>query len=378
MLDEIDKLGRDFRGDPSSALLEILDPEQNVRFRDNYLDLPFDLSKVLFITTCNSVDTIPRPLLDRMEIVRLPGYSEEEKEEIAKRYLLPKQLSHAGLDAERCHIGDDVVRYLIRRYTREAGVRQLERSLAKLIRKVALEFAEGSTKSVDIHHDQLAAMLGPPPFPSDMTRRDLPPGVSAGLAWTEVGGEVLYVEAARRPGRSDLTLTGHLGDVMQESAKAALTCVWSRATDLDVDPIELEKSGIHVHVPSGAVPKDGPSAGVTIVTALASLMTGYAVRSDTAMTGEITITGLILPVAGIKEKLLAARRVGMTHIILPKENEKDLIDLPKLIRRDLTITLVERVEELWACAIPELADLLRQAPASGTSRARLATSAPLR
>jgi len=363
MLDEIDKLGRDFRGDPASALLEILDPEQNVHFRDNYLDLPFDLSKVLFITTCNTIDTIPGPLLDRMEVVRLPGYTEEEKEQIALRYLLPRQLAHAGLDGERCSITPETVRHIIRHYTREAGVRQVERALAKIIRKVALRFADGETQPVHVGVDALLELLGSP-RPVDTMRRDPPPGVAAGLAWTEVGGEVLYVEAAKRTGREQLVLTGHLGDVMQESAKAALTCVMSRVEQLHLDSADLEKHGFHVHVPSGAVPKDGPSAGVTICTALASLLTGHPVRSDTAMTGEITITGLVLPVAGIKEKLLAARRIGITRIILPKENEKDLREVGEDILANMTITLVERIEDVWAQAIPELKDLMSGPPSS--------------
>lgn len=361
MLDEVDKLGRDFRGDPASALLEILDPEQNVSFRDNYLDLPFDLSKVLFITTCNTLDTVPRPLLDRMEVVRLPGYSEEEKEAIARRYLLPRQLKNAALEDRGFTLSDGALRLIIRRYTREAGVRQLERSLARLVRKVALEIAEnGVTKKLAVDEPEVMEMLGPPPHMGDLARRDLPPGVATGLAWTEAGGEVLYVEAAKRPGSAELTLTGQLGGVMQESAKAALTCVWSRTGALDVSVSELEKVGMHIHVPSGAVPKDGPSAGVTIVTAIASLVTGHATRADTAMTGEITITGLVLPVGGVKEKLLAARRVGICRVILPKENESDLADIDERILRDMEMLFVERVEQVWGHAIPELERLLRR------------------
>jgi ATP-dependent Lon protease len=361
MLDEIDKIGRDFRGDPTSALLEILDPEQNNAFRDNYLDLPFDLSKVLFITTCNTLDTVPRPLLDRMEVVRLPGYGEEEKEQIAERFLLPRQLANAGLDEATFAISDDLLPFLIRRYTREAGVRQLERCIARLIRKVALDVAEHGGKRVVVTPAEASAMLGPPPHVGDLLRDELPVGVAAGLAWTEAGGEVLYVEAAKRPGTSDLTLTGHLGDVMQESAKAAVTCVWSRIDALSLARDALQKVGLHVHVPSGAVPKDGPSAGVAIVTALASLMTGHPARPDTAMTGEITITGLVLPVGAIKEKLLAARRAGLHRVILPKENESDLADVDEHVLHDLTIVFAERIEHVWAEAIPGLGRLTRAA-----------------
>jgi ATP-dependent Lon protease len=355
MLDEVDKLGSDFRGDPASALLEVLDPEQNVRFRDNYLDVPFDLSKVLFITTCNTLDSIPRPLLDRMEVVRLPGYSDEDKEIIAERYLIPRQIANAGLSRERFALEPGVVRLLIRRYTREAGVRQLERSIGRLARKVALRITEGHGNDVfHLEVDDIAAMLGPPPHGADLTRRELASGVAAGLAWTEAGGELIYVEAARRPAAHELTLTGQLGDVMQESAKAALTCVLARAESLGVPAEDLKSLGVHVHVPSGAVPKDGPSAGVTIVTALASLMSGQPVRSDTAMSGEITITGLVLPVGGIKEKLLAARRVGMARVVLPRDNASDLADVDPSIVAGLDIVLVDHVEEAWSQAIPGL------------------------
>jgi ATP-dependent Lon protease len=361
MLDEIDKLGRDFHGDPAAALLEVLDPQQNHEFCDNYLDMPFDLSKVMFITTCNTTEGIPRPLLDRMEVIRLPGYSEEDKLQIALSYLLPRQLQHGGLDPERCDIPEETLRYLVRRYTREAGVRQLERTIERLVRKVAMHFAEGRDEAVRVDVPDLAELLGPEPFFADERRLEMPPGVAAGLAWTEAGGEVLYIESVALSGRSEPTLTGQLGDVMQESARAALSCVWSRAAALQIDPARLTKEAPHVHVPSGAVPKDGPSAGVTIATALASLYTGHGVRNDTAMTGEITITGLVLPVGGIKEKILAARRAGMHRIVLPRDNVKDLRDIDAEVLAGMVILPVATIEEVWAEVIPELRLLVGQA-----------------
>src|SRR5450432_46004 len=334
MLDEVDKLGRDFRGDPAAALLEILDPEQNKTFRDNYLDLPFDLSKVLFVTTANALDTIPRPLLDRMELLRLAGYSEEEKLEIAKRYLLPKQLKETGLTEEQCTIPDETVRWITSRYTREAGVRQLERAIGRVARKIALRFAEGNAESSVVRTDDLIEMFGPEPFSQEQARRELPPGVATGLAWTETGGDVLYIEATLLPDGKGLTLTGQLGEVMQESTKAAQSYIWSHAGDFDIDPALFKSSGVHVHVPAGAIPKDGPSAGVTMATALASLYTKLPARSDTAMTGEMTLTGLVLPIGGIKEKVLAARRAGITRIVMPRANQKDLRELPEEVRND--------------------------------------------
>src|SRR5580698_4699411 len=287
MLDEVDKLGRDFRGDPAAALLEVLDPEQNKTFRDNYLDLPFDLSKVLFVTTANSLDTIPAPLLDRMEIIRLSGYSEEEKAQIARRYLLPRQLAHAGLTAEQCNITEEALLKIIGSYTREAGVRRLEQTLGRVIRKVALKFAEGVTTSVTVKVDDVAEMLGPEPITPEMARRELPAGVATGLAWTETGGDVLYIEASLLPNGKDLTITGQLGEVMQESAKTARSYVWAHAVELGIDSAKFLNSGLHIHVPAGAIPKDGPSAGVTMTTALASVYSGIPARSDTAMTGEV-------------------------------------------------------------------------------------------
>jgi ATP-dependent Lon protease len=356
MLDEVDKLGHDFRGDPAHALLEILDPEQNKSFRDNYLDLPFDLSKVLFVTTANALDTIPRPLLDRMEILRLAGYSEEEKLEIAKRYLIPKQLKETGLTAEQCALPDETVRKIISGYTREAGLRRLERAIGGVTRKVALKFAEGAAGPFTVSLDKLSEMLGPEPFNQEEARRDLPPGVATGLAWTETGGDVLYIEGTLLPDGKGLTLTGQLGEVMQESVKAAQSYIWSHAGDFDIDPALFKTSGVHVHVPAGAIPKDGPSAGVTMATALTSLYTKLPARSDVAMTGEITLTGLVLPIGGIKEKVLAARRAGIHTVIMPKANQKDLRDLPEEVRKEMEFIFAQRVEDVLQTAIPQLAE----------------------
>jgi ATP-dependent Lon protease len=356
MLDEVDKLGHDFRGDPAAALLEILDPAQNFSFRDNYLDLPFDLSKVFFITTANTLDTIPQPLLDRMEVLRLAGYSEEEKLQIARRYLFPRQLAEAGLNADQVVVPDDTLRRIIRRYTREAGVRQLERALGRLIRKVALRFAEGQAEAVTVRPEDLPDMLGPERFFLEQIRQKLPPGVATGLAWTEAGGDVLYVEATLLPNGRGLTLTGQLGKVMQESATAAQSYVWSHADELGIDRKLFRRSGVHIHVPAGAVPKDGPSAGVAIAAALASLYTNSPIRTDTAMTGEVTLTGLVLPVGGIKEKVLAAHRAGIRQVILPKENEKDLRDVPETVRRELKFVFAERMHDVLASALPKFTE----------------------
>ncbi len=356
MLDEVDKLGHDFRGDPAHALLEILDPEQNKSFRDNYLDLPFDLSKVLFVTTANALDTIPQPLLDRMEVIRLAGYSEEEKLEIAKKYLIPKQLKETGLTAEQCVLPDETVRKIISGYTREAGLRRLERAIGRVTRKVALKFAEGATGPVTVTLEELTEMLGPEPFNQEEARRDLPPGVATGLAWTEAGGDVLYIEATLLPDGKGLTLTGQLGEVMQESVKAAQSYIWSHAANFDIDPALFKTSGVHVHVPAGAIPKDGPSAGVTMATALTSLYTKLPARSDVAMTGEITLTGLVLPIGGIKEKVLAARRAGIRTVIMPKANQKDLRDLPDEVRKEMEFIFASRVEEVLRTAIPSLSE----------------------
>jgi ATP-dependent Lon protease len=353
MLDEVDKLGQDFRGDPAAALLEILDPEQNSNFRDNYLDLPFDLSKLFFITAANTVDTIPRALLDRMEVLRLPGYSNLEKKEIAERYLLPRQYKQTGLAPEKCRLSPEALEAVISRYTREAGVRQLERSIASLFRKAALGFAEDSAHAaVDVTPANLPDLLGPAPFFEEAVRKNPVPGVATGLAWTEAGGEVIYVECAILPDSEGLTLTGQLGTVMQESAKAAHTYIWSHAEKWGIEKKLLHKAGVHIHVPAGAVPKDGPSAGVTMAAALASLYKKLPVRDDTAMTGEVTLTGLVLPVGGIKEKVLAAHRSGVKRVILPKENEKDLKELPDHVRGAIEFVLVDRIEEVLAAAIP--------------------------
>ncbi len=356
MLDEVDKLGRDFRGDPASALLEILDPEQNNTFRDNYLDLPFDLSKVFFITTANSLESIPQPLLDRMELLRLSGYIQEEKVEIAHRYLIPRQLKQAGLTAEQCNITDEALNAVIRNYTREAGLRRLERAIARLCRKAALKFAEGNTDPVVIRDEDLVEMLGPMPFTPEEARKTVPPGVSTGLAWTQFGGEVLYSEATLLPKGKGLTITGQLGDVMQESVKAAQSYLQSHSEELGIDPDMFRNNGVHLHVPAGATPKDGPSAGITAAVALASLYTGCPTRTDTAMTGEITLTGLVLPIGGIKEKALAARRSGIHRIILPKPNEKDLRDIPDDLREQMEFIPVERIEQVLENTIPALAE----------------------
>jgi ATP-dependent Lon protease len=354
MLDEVDKLGRDFRGDPASALLEVLDPEQNKTFRDNYLDLPFDLSKVLFVTTANTLDTIPAPLLDRMEILRLSGYSEEEKAEIAKRYLIPRQLTQAGIKPEECQITDAALKKIISSYTREAGVRRLEQTLGRVIRKVALKFAEGQMDSVVVKPDDVVEMLGPEPVLPEEARKNLPPGVATGLAWTETGGDVLYIEAATQPGSKDLTITGQLGEVMQESARIARSYLWSHAAEFGLKLELFLQSGVHVHVPAGAIPKDGPSAGVTMTTALASIYSGIPARSDTAMTGEVTLTGLVLPIGGVKEKVLAARRAGLKRVILPRGNQKDLRDLPEDVRKEMEFIFANRVEDVLAEMLPGL------------------------
>ena len=354
LLDEVDKLGRDFRGDPAAALLEVLDPEQNKTFRDNYLDMAFDLSKVLFITTANTLDTIPRPLLDRMEILRLSGYSEEEKQQIARRYLIPKQLKATGLTDDQIEFTDDGLRAIISGYTREAGLRQLERAIARVTRKVTLQFAEQQTSKVTVTPDSLVDLLGPQMFLPEQMRKAVPAGVVTGLAWTEAGGDVLYIESTLLPNGKGLTITGQLGEVMQESAKIAQSYVWAHAAEFGVDPEVIKNSGVHVHVPAGAIPKDGPSAGVTMTTALASLYSGLPARSDIAMTGEVTLAGLVLPIGGVKEKVLAARRAGITRVILPQGNRKDLRDLPDHVRQEMQFHFVDRVEEVLSIVIPNI------------------------
>ncbi len=360
MLDEVDKMGRDFRGDPAAALLEILDPAQNHTFRDHYLDLPFDLSKVFFITTANTLDPISQPLLDRMEVIRLPGYSEREKLEIAVRYLWPRRLKEAGLQPELVSLPNDMIEHIISRYTREAGVRQLEQMLGRLTRKVALKFADQPDhqprEPVTIVKEQLSEWLGSERFMPEEARKQLPPGVATGLAWTQTGGDVLYVETSLLPGSHELTLTGQLGDVMQESARAARSYLWAHAEAMGLDISRFKRNGVHIHVPSGAIPKDGPSAGITMATALASAYVGTPVRSDTAMTGEISLSGLVLPVGGIKEKVLAANRAGIKRIILPKANEKDLKDVPEEVRQNLEFILVEKIEEVLQAAFASRPD----------------------
>ena len=354
LLDEVDKLGRDFRGDPASALLEVLDPEQNKTFRDNYLDMAFDLSKVLFITTANTLDTIPQPLLDRMEILRLSGYSEEEKQQIARRYLIPKQLKATGLTDDDIQFTDEGLRAIITGYTREAGLRRLERAIARVTRKVTLQLAEGRTEKAVITPDVLGDLLGPEMFLPETARKTVPPGVVTGLAWTETGGDVLYIESALLPEGKGLTMTGQLGEVMQESAKIAQSYIWAHAPELGVDPEKIKNNGVHVHVPAGAIPKDGPSAGVTMTTAMASIYTGLPARSDIAMTGEVTLAGLVLPIGGVKEKVLAARRAGIHRVILPQGNKKDLRDLPDHVRQEMQFHFVDRVEQVLSIVIPNL------------------------
>ncbi len=349
MFDEIDKLGMGgFHGDPSSALLEVLDPEQNARFRDNYLGVDFDLSKVMFITTANVLDTIPGPLRDRMEIIQLPGYTEEEKLEIAKRYLVKRQLEANGLTSEQASITEDAIRKIISDYTREAGVRNLEREIGAVLRSAAMQIAEAKAQKVVIEPKDLHAILGPRKFEGEVAERTAVPGVATGLAWTPVGGDILFIEASQVPGTGKLILTGQLGDVMKESAQAALTLAKSFLGE------PLDKVDIHIHVPAGATPKDGPSAGVAMFLALVSLHAGLPVRPDVAMTGEISLRGLVLPIGGVKEKTLAALRAGIKTVMLPKRNEKDLEDVPAEARRKLEFVFLERVEEAVRTAIGEL------------------------
>jgi len=353
ILDEIDKLGSDFRGDPASALLEVLDPEQNNTFRDHYLDVPFDLSEVLFLTTANVLDPIPPALRDRMEVLELAGYTEEEKLKIALEHLLAKQIANHGLTAEQVEFTQPAIHAIIRGYTREAGVRNLEREIGALCRKVARRRAEGDESRIVITPEVVVDMLGAPTFlDEEIENRTKDPGVAVGLAWTPAGGEVLFVEASKMQGGGSLTLTGHLGDVMKESARTALSWFRAHANEYGVNPEFYKDAEIHLHVPSGAIPKDGPSAGVTMVTALASELTGRPVRGDIAMTGEITLSGRVLPVGGIKEKVLAARRHGITEVILPRQNEKNIKeDLTEELRRDMKVHYVSHIEEVTAIAL---------------------------
>ena len=374
MLDEVDKLGVGFHGDPSSALLEVLDPEQNSTFRDNYLGVAFDLSKVMFIATANVLDTIPGPVRDRMEVIELPGYTEDEKLQIAQRYLLKRQLAATGLTPEQCEISEDAIRTIIRDYTREAGVRNLERLIGAVCRNVAIGIAEGGAAKVRIDSAALPAILGPRRFENEVAMRTSVPGVATGLAWTPTGGDILFVEASRVPGSGKLILTGQLGEVMKESAQAALTLVKSRAPGLGIDVRLFEKSDVHIHVPAGAIPKDGPSAGVAMFVALVSLFTNRTARHDTAMTGEISLRGLVLPIGGVKEKVLAAARAGITTVMLPARNQKDLEDVPDAARKQVRFVWLERVDDAIAAALNppgarEEADASASAPASSTRQA---------
>ncbi|HEV2859367.1 MAG TPA: endopeptidase La, partial [Pyrinomonadaceae bacterium] len=354
MLDEIDKLGNDYRGDPAAALLEILDPQQNHSFRDHYLDLPFDLSKVLFIATANQLAPIPAPLRDRMEIIGIAGYSDQEKLHIARRYLVPRQTRENGLEDGQLEITDEALSYLAARYTREAGVRQLERTVGRVARKAALRIAQGQAERLRVDVPDLKELLGAPRFYPEEARKEMPTGVATGMAWTETGGQLLFIEATLLPGSSGLQLTGQLGEVMQESARAARSFLWSHAAEFGIDAQMFKNYGAHVHVPAGAIPKDGPSAGVAIMSALASLMTGRRVRSDTAMTGEITLSGLVFPVGGIKEKVLAAHRAGLRRVVLPARNEPDTEDIPEDVRKELEFVYVGRVSDALDATLEKL------------------------
>jgi ATP-dependent Lon protease len=351
VLDEIDKLGADFRGDPASALLEVLDPEQNATFQDHYLDVPFDLSRVMFITTANQLEPIPAPLRDRMEVIELSGYTEEEKLEIARRHLVPRQIRENGLSPEQIQFDDDGLEKIIGDYTREAGLRNLEREIGRICRKIARAVTEGRTDPSVITPEQARELLGPERFFNEVAERKGEPGVVTGLAYTPNGGDILFIESARMSGKKGLTLTGSLGDVMKESAQTALSVVRSSADSLGIDPGFFDESDLHVHVPAGAIPKDGPSAGITIATSLASLLSGRSVRPNVAMTGEITLRGTVLPIGGVKEKVLAARRAGIQTVLLPKRNEKDLEDVPESVRGELKIVFVERLADVLAEAL---------------------------
>ena len=351
MLDEIDKLGAGIQGDPASAMLEVLDPEQNNTFRDNYLGVPFDLSRVVFIATANMLDTIPGPLRDRMEIISLSGYTASEKFQIARRYLVRRQLNANGLKPEQVELSDETIRAIIDRYTREAGVRNLEREIGRVLRQAAMRIAEGESGPIVISADDLQSVVGPPPFEDEVAMRTSIPGVATGLAWTAVGGDILFIEATATPGGGRLILTGQLGDVMKESAQAALSIVKNRAASYGIDASRFEKTDIHIHVPAGATPKDGPSAGVAMFMALVSLLTDRTIRNDTAMTGEISLRGLVLPVGGIKEKVVAAHRAGLKRVMLPARNRKDFEDIPEEVRQQLAFVWLEQVDDAVASAL---------------------------
>ncbi len=351
MLDEVDKIGADWRGDPSSALLEVLDPEQNKDFRDNYLDVPFDLSKVLFITTANQLETIPPPLLDRMEVIQLPGYTEHEKLNIAQKYLIPKEIKANALKAEEIVIPEDTLRAIIKDYTREAGVRNLEREIANVCRKVAKAVAENKTTPITVKAEELNDYLGRPRFFAETAIMIDRPGVVTGLAWTPTGGDILFVEATQMPGSKQLTLTGQLGDVMKESAQAALSYVRSQTAAFGINKDFFDKTDIHIHVPAGAIPKDGPSAGVTMTTAIVSMLTGKLVKHDIAMTGEITLRGKVMPIGGVKEKVLAAKRAGIKTVILPEKNKNDLDDVPEDLRKEMNFVFVDTIDQVIEAAL---------------------------
>jgi ATP-dependent Lon protease len=370
LIDELDKMGADFRGDPASAMLEVLDPEQNRTFRDHYLDLPFDLSKVLFVCTANTIDTIPAPLLDRMDVISLSGYTEDEKVGIAKRYLVPKQVEAHGLTAERLTISEKALRLVIREYTHEAGVRGLERRIADLCRKAARKVAEGFDGKVRVDERRVRAWLGPRRYSGEVRRRTADPGVATGLAYTAAGGDVLFIEAQAYAGKGRLTITGQLGEIMQESAQAALSWVRSHTEQLGVPATWFSEHDIHIHVPAGAVPKDGPSAGVTMATALASLVQGIPVSPEVGMTGELTLTGQVLAIGGLREKVLAAQRAGLKRIVLPRENEQDLEDIPAEIKRELDFVLADSIEDVLAVAFDREADAahVRTSPAAAAAR----------
>jgi ATP-dependent Lon protease len=354
MLDEVDKIGTDWRGDPASALLEVLDPEQNRDFRDHYLDVAFDLSEVMFITTGNLLDPIPSPLRDRMEILMLSGYTEEEKLKIAHGYLIPRQVRENGLRPEEITFTDEALQTMARDYTREAGLRNLEREIGSVCRKVATKIASGETQGTTVITPEVVSeMLGKPHYFFEVAERTMIPGVATGLSWTMSGGDILFIEATRMPGSKEFTVTGQVGDVMKESAQAALSYVRSRAEYLGLDDKTFSQSDIHLHVPAGAIPKDGPSAGVTMATALASLLTGKPVDGKIGMTGEITLRGQVLPIGGLKEKVLAARRAGLDTVILPRRNEPDLEELAEDVRQDMTFVLVDTVDDVWAAAFPD-------------------------
>jgi ATP-dependent Lon protease len=358
MLDEIDKLGHDFRGDPAAALLEVLDPEQNHTFSDHYLEVPFDLSKVMFVATANIMDPVPPALRDRLEVLELPGYTRDEKLSISKQFLVPKQLEEHGLSADKLGFDDTAVAEVIDSYTREAGVRNLEREIANVIRAIAVLVAEGKAQPAErVTYERIAELLGPAKYISEVAERTAEPGVATGLAWTPVGGDILFIEATKMNGKGQLVLTGQLGDVMKESAQAALSFIRSRARWLGLEETFLEKTDIHVHIPAGAIPKDGPSAGVTMFVAMASLLTGKPIRNDVAMTGEITLRGLVLPVGGIKEKFLAAHRAGIKRVVLPERNRKDVIEIPEQPRTEIEIQYVKRMDELLPLVLTEMPKL---------------------